>query len=36
MPAPVRPIAYSEPRIVCEKAADGSLRLRSTETVRTA
>ena len=34
MPAPVRPIAYSEPRIVCEKAADGSLRLRSTETVR--
>ncbi len=29
--APLRPIAYAEPRIVCEKAADGSLRCRSTE-----
>src|SRR5438876_3245062 len=30
-PAPTRPIAYAAPRIVCEKAADGSLRCRSTE-----
>src|SRR6516165_1772847 len=27
--APLRPIAYGAPRIVSEKAADGSLRLRS-------
>jgi feruloyl-CoA synthase len=31
MPAPTRPIAYAAPNIVCEKAADGSLRCRSTE-----
>jgi feruloyl-CoA synthase len=30
-PAPTRPIAYAAPRIVCEKAADGSLRCRSAE-----
>jgi feruloyl-CoA synthase len=30
-PAPTRPIAYAAPKIVCEKAADGSLRCRSTE-----
>jgi feruloyl-CoA synthase len=30
-PAPPRPIAYAAPRIVCEEAADGSLRCRSTE-----
>ena len=30
-PAPPRPIAYAAPRIVCEQAADGSLRCRSTE-----
>jgi feruloyl-CoA synthase len=30
-PAPPRPIAYALPRIVCEQAADGSLRCRSTE-----
>jgi feruloyl-CoA synthase len=30
-PAPPRPIAYALPRIVCEPAADGSLRCRSTE-----
>jgi feruloyl-CoA synthase len=29
--APTRPIAYAAPRIVCKKAADGSLRCRSTE-----
>ena len=27
--APIRPIAYAEPSIVCDKAADGSLRLAS-------
>jgi feruloyl-CoA synthase len=30
-PAPPRPIAYAAPRIVCERAADGSLRCRSSE-----
>jgi feruloyl-CoA synthase len=30
-PAPTRPIAYAAPRIVCEKASDGSLRCRSAE-----
>ena len=30
-PAPPRPIAYAAPRIVCEQAADGSLRCRSAE-----
>jgi feruloyl-CoA synthase len=30
-PAPLRPITYGTPRIVCEKAADGSLRCRSAE-----
>ena len=30
-PAPLRPIAYAEPRIVCEQGRDGSLRCRSTE-----
>src|SRR5262249_19600979 len=29
--APLRAIAYGAPRIVCDKAADGSLRLRSAE-----
>src|SRR5215831_18804967 len=29
--APLRPIAYGAPRVVCEKAADGSLRLRSAD-----
>src|SRR5262249_10980895 len=29
-PAPLRPIAYGTPRIVCEKAPDGTLRCRST------
>jgi feruloyl-CoA synthase len=29
--APTRSIAYAAPKIVCEKAADGSLRCRSTE-----
>src|SRR5215470_16418145 len=29
--APLRPIAYGAPRIVCDKAADGSLRLRSAD-----
>jgi feruloyl-CoA synthase len=31
MPAPVRPIAYAEPRIVCDQAADGTVICRSTE-----
>ena len=30
-PAPLRPIAYASPQIVCERSADGSLRYRSTE-----
>ena len=30
-PAPLRPIAYASPKIVCERSADGSLRYRSTE-----
>src|SRR5712691_8076802 len=30
-PAPLRPIAYARPRIICEKASDGSLRCRSAE-----
>jgi feruloyl-CoA synthase len=30
-PAPLRPIAYGTPRVVCEKAPDGSLRCRSAE-----
>src|SRR5262249_57331921 len=30
-PAPLRPIAYAPPRIVLEKAPDGSLRCRSRE-----
>ncbi|MGA7486897.1 MAG: AMP-binding protein, partial [Xanthobacteraceae bacterium] len=30
-PAPVRPIAYAAPRIVCAQGRDGSLRCRSTE-----
>jgi feruloyl-CoA synthase len=30
-PAPLRPIAYGVPRIVCEQAEDGNLRCRSTE-----
>ena len=30
-PAPLRPIAYGTPRIVCEKAPGGSLRCRSAE-----
>ncbi len=30
-PAPPRPIAYAVPRIVCERASDGSLRCRSSE-----
>src|SRR5947209_4780884 len=30
-PAPTRPIAYAAPKIVSEKADDGSLRCRSTE-----
>jgi feruloyl-CoA synthase len=30
-PAPLRPIAYAGPRIVCERGSDGSLRCRSTE-----
>ena len=30
MPAPVRPIAYAEPRIVWHDAPDGSSILRST------
>ena len=28
-PAPLRPIAYAQPSIVCDKAPDGSLRLAS-------
>ena len=27
--APLRPIAYAAPRIVCERGADGALRCRS-------
>ena len=30
-PAPLRPIAYGRPRIVCERTPDGSLRCRSAE-----
>jgi feruloyl-CoA synthase len=30
-PAPLRPIAYGTPQIVCEKAPDGSLRCRSAD-----
>ena len=30
-PAPLRPIAYGKPQIVCEKATDGSLRCRAQE-----
>src|SRR6476619_5079817 len=30
-PAPLRPIAYAAPRIVCERGADGALRCRSPE-----
>ena len=32
-PAPLRSIAYAAPRIVCERADDGSLRCRSSETL---
>src|SRR5262245_66494553 len=32
-PAPLRPITYGTPRIVCETASDGSLRCRSTEPI---
>src|SRR4051794_22024027 len=32
--SPIRPIAYAQPRIACEKARDGSLRLRSIEALR--
>src|SRR5262249_7536821 len=30
-PAPLRPIRYAQPRILCQEAADGSLRCRSAE-----
>jgi feruloyl-CoA synthase len=32
-PMPLRPIAYSPPRVVCERSSDGVLRYRSTEPV---
>ncbi len=32
-PAPFRPISYGPPRVVCERAADGSLLYRSTEAI---
>ncbi len=32
-PAPLRPISYGPPRVVCERAADGSLLYRSTEAI---
>jgi feruloyl-CoA synthase len=32
-PTPLRPIAYTPPRVVCERSSDGVLRYRSTEPV---